>query len=94
MYSLYLALGSFLFGFYRIHLILILLTACGWIIFKGRCRAQIEYNKICNIDEKSSFVDIQNVIFNRILKIKGTAYKWPLVIIIILFDIYYIKKGK
>ena len=50
------------------------------------------YNKICGIDEKSPFVDIQNVIFNKILKISGTLYKWPLILLVILIDIYYISK--
>lgn len=91
-FSTYLILGSLLFGRHRLHLFLLLATLGGWLLFKGRCIAQIKYNKICGIDEKSPFVDIQNVIFNKILKISGTIYKWPLIIIVILIDLYYIFK--
>ena len=91
-FSSYLILGSLLFGRHRLHLFLLLATLGGWLLFKGRCIAQIKYNKICGIDEKSPFVDIQNVIFNKILKISGTIYKWPLIITVILIDLYYIFK--
>ena len=91
-FSTYLILGSVLFGRHRLHLFLLLATLGGWLLFKGRCIAQIKYNKICGIDEKSPFVDIQNVIFNKILKISGTIYKWPLIITVILIDLYYIFK--
>ena len=91
-FSTYLILGSVLFGRHRLHLFLLLATLGGWLVFKGRCIAQIKYNKICGIDEKSPFVDIQNVIFNKILKISGTIYKWPLIITVILIDLYYIFK--
>ena len=91
-FSTYLILGSVLFGNLKIHLFILLATLSGWLLFKGRCIAQIKYNKICGIDEKSPFVDIQNVIFNKILKISGTIYKWPLIIFVILIDLYYIFK--
>jgi ABC-type xylose transport system permease subunit len=91
-FSTYLILGSLLFGYPKIHLFILLVTLGGWLAFKGRCIAQIKYNKICGIDEKSPFVDIQNVIFNKILKISGTLYKWPLILLVILIDIYYILK--
>lgn len=91
-FSTYLILGSVLFGRHRLHLFLLLATLGGWLVFKGRCIAQIKYNKICGIDEKSPFIDIQNVIFNKILKISGTIYKWPLIISVILIDLYYIFK--
>jgi ABC-type xylose transport system permease subunit len=91
-FSTYLILGSLLFGYPKIHLFILLVTLGGWLAFKGRCIAQIKYNKICGIDEKSPFVDIQNVIFNKILKISGTLYKWPLILLVILIDIYYISK--
>ena len=89
---MYLIVGSLLFGYPKIHLFILLVTLGGWLVFKGRCIAQIKYNQACDIDEKSPFVDIQNVIFNKILKISGTLYKWPLILLVIAIDVYYILK--
>ena len=91
-FSTYLIVGSLLFGYPKIHLFILLVTLGGWLVFKGRCIAQIKYNQACDIDEKSPFVDIQNVIFNKILKISGTLYKWPLILLVIAIDVYYILK--
>lgn len=91
-FSMYLIVGSLLFGYPKIHLFILLVTLVGWLVFKGRCIAQIKYNQACDIDEKSPFVDIQNVIFNKILKISGTLYKWPLILLVIAIDVYYILK--
>jgi hypothetical protein len=91
-FSMYLIVGSLLFGYPKIHLFILLVTLGGWLVFKGRCIAQIKYNQACDIDEKSPFVDIQNVIFNKILKISGTLYKWPLILLVIAIDVYYILK--
>tara|TARA_B100001121_G_C18443351_1_gene504869 strand:+ start:284 stop:709 length:426 start_codon:yes stop_codon:yes gene_type:complete len=90
IFSTYLAIGSLLFGMYKLHLTILILVLIGWLMFKGRCIAQIKYNKMCGIDEKSPFIDMQNVIFNKILGISGTIYKWPLILIIIGYDIYHI----
>ena len=92
IFSTYLLLGSLLFGGYLIHLIILIIVLVGWLLFKGRCIAQIKYNKMCGIDEKSPFIDMQNIIFNKILGIPGTIYKWPLIISIIVFDVYNIYK--
>lgn len=90
IFSTYLVIGSLLFGMYKLHLTILVIVLIGWLMFKGRCIAQIKYNKICGIDEKSPFIDMQNVIFNKILGISGTIYKWPLILVVIGYDMYHI----
>ena len=87
-FSTYLIIGSLLFGKYKLHLAILLITLGGWLIFKGRCIAQIKYNKVCGLDEKTPFIDMQNVIFNKMLKISGTIYEWPLISFVMIYDIY------
>ena len=89
-FSLYLFIGSLLFDMYKCHLLILVIVLLGWLIFGGRCIGHIKYNKICNIDEKSPFIDMQNVIFNKLLGVPGTIYKWPLIIITIAYDLYHI----
>ena len=90
VFSLYLFIGSLLFDMYKCHLLILVIVLLGWLIFGGRCIGHLKYNEICNLDERSPFIDMQNVIFNKLLGIPGTIYKWPLVIITIVYDIYHI----
>lgn len=88
--SLYIGLGGLFFGYHKIHLTVVLFIISSWFIFNNKCYLQIKYNDFCKLDRKEPFKDIQNIFFHRVLKVKSKIYKWLLIIIVILYDLYHI----
>jgi hypothetical protein len=62
LFSTYLFLGSFLWGYHKIHLLISLLTLIHWL-FIEECSFTTLYNKICGNEGK--FKDILHFIFNK-----------------------------
>ena len=56
--SVYLIFGSILFGYYKIHLIISLITIGIWIKGKFNCIITKTYNKLININPNEPFKDI------------------------------------
>ena len=88
--SLYIGFGSLFFGYYKIHLSLILFILVTWIFFNNKCYLQIKYNEFCKLDKQAPFKDIQNIFFQRVLGLKNKMYKWIIILLIILYDLYHI----
>lgn len=88
--SLYIGLGGLLFGYHKIHLTIILFIIASWLFFSNKCYLQIKYNEFCKLDKKEPFKDIQNIFFERVLGVKNKIYKFILILIVILYDLYHI----
>ena len=87
--SIYVAVGSILFGKYLLHLFTVLIVVILWTIFKDRCIVTLYYNKICGLPESSQHKDIIYMI-NQYLKINIIHYY--IAFIIILYDIVMLLK--
>lgn len=86
--NIYVIYGSILFGYYKIHVIIVLI---GFLIhlFYRRCPITIYTNKLSNNNEKKKFETFLNHIinfFNLNIDIKLVYY--TLLIIIIIYDLY------
>ena len=86
--SIYLYYGSLLFGFYKLHLLILLGTLIGWYLNQNRCILTDYYNKLCKIKSKSPFKDINYRINSSILKVNN-FHLW-LAGFALLYDIYHI----
>ena len=74
--SIYLIFGSLLFGHYLLHLLCLLATVLGWLIFKGRCVFTIYYNRLCDIPDDTRFHDLFYSLEDHIRK----EYKTPRIV--------------
>lgn len=52
VHSIFVWLFPFLFGFYRFHLLYVILIGTSWVYNEGRCAITVFHNDICKIDEK------------------------------------------
>ena len=94
MGSVYITIGSLLFGHYVLHFISLIMVLLSWYISnkidnkKVSCIITQIYNRLCGFDNSRNFHDLNYYIFNRILGIKN--YSIPLMLSIVLYDLYHI----
>lgn len=91
--SIYLFLGSILFDNHLIHLIFILIGLITHKFF-GKCGLTTYTNKLCfNKDGKNKpFITILNHLSNRYEQKNIKEIYYPLLILIIIYDLYFINK--
>ena len=90
MIGVFTFLVPFLFGFYRIHLLFIIISMCLWI-YNGNCILTNWHNKLCGIDEKYDNNFFQYLFtFLGMDMYHGLLFLWTL---LILYDVYMIYNG-
>ena len=52
VHSIFVWTFPFLFGFYRLHLLYVILIGTSWIYNDGRCTITVFHNDLCEIEEK------------------------------------------
>ena len=83
-------MGSLFFGYHKIHLIIVTFILASWFFFNSKCYLQIKYNEFCKLDKDERFKDLQSILFKRLFGLKNNIYKYLLILIVILYDIYHI----
>lgn len=86
--SVYGVFGSILFKNYLFHLISLLGIMILWQFYNNRCPLTVIYNKDCKIDIETKFYDINNYLSEKI----NIPLRYPIIILIIIYDIINILK--
>jgi len=83
---IYAVFGSLLFGHYRLHVLVILLTILGWLLFKY-CILTLYYNRHCGIKDGEHH---DNLIYNGIIQQLPSAIKsyYSIFVFILIYDVY------
>ena len=89
IFSVYLIFGSFIFGYYKLHLLVILLSLMVHIIYK-QCPVTVVNNKLCKQPIKKPMITFLNHLvaqFSGFKEYLNTIYH-SLLVFIILYDVY------
>lgn len=83
--GIYIFIGGILFNNYY-HLLFLISIIIHWITNNNSCQLTIITNKYCNYDEKKKYNDFPNMI-----NLNKNLY-WIIVFILIIYDIYKVRK--